>query len=300
MSGSGSKPGLSYLDQSNTRHISDDYSGPVLVCDIDKTYLSTHFSSFRGLMAIPFELAIDKEPIAGIVPLLRALRRGPGPESALTPLYFVSGSPVQMRRVIEKRMVLDGIDFDGITFKDQLGLLLKGRPRGIKEQIGYKLTALLLYFEQIPPKARWFLFGDDVEQDADVFTLFARVASGFRGAPLEQWLRSHRVSKKDIRVIMPMVEQLPVVSDPVDAIFIHLERGRSPDSFDDDRVYPTQSYLQTAFVLAERGIIEEAAVGAVARDLRLRGVSDAELRSQADDALKRFSLEESIVELAFG
>ena len=300
MSSKGSKHGLAHLDQSNTRQISDDYAGPVLVCDIDKTYLSTHFSSFRGLLSIPFELAIDKEPIPGIVPLLRALRRGPGTESALTPLYFVSGSPVQLRPVIEKRMVLDGIDFDGITFKDQLGLLLSGRPRAIKEQIGYKLTALLLYFEEVSKQARWLLFGDDVEQDADVFVLFSRVASGFRGAELERWLKSNRVSKKDIRAIMPIAERLPVVEDPVDGIFIHLERGRAPASFEDSRIYPTRSYLQTAFLMAQREIIEPMAVGAVARDLRLRGTSDDELREQSDDAQKRFGIDDDVVKLAFG
>ena len=42
------------------------------------------------------------------------------------------------------------------------------------------------------------MFGDDVEQDADVFTLFARVVSGFRGAALESWLKKSKVSKKDI------------------------------------------------------------------------------------------------------
>ena len=35
-----------FLNQSNTRRVGDDYSGPILVCDIDKTYLSTHFLRF--------------------------------------------------------------------------------------------------------------------------------------------------------------------------------------------------------------------------------------------------------------
>ena len=129
---------------------------------------------------------------------------------------------------------------------------------------------------------------------------FSRVVSGFRGAPLEAWLKKHRVSKKDIRVIMPLTERLPVVSDPVDGIFIHLERGRSPDSFNDARVHPTKSYLQTAFLMAERRIIEPLAVGAVARDLRLRGMSDSELQAQADDARSRFGISDDTIGLAFG
>src|SRR5687767_10422110 len=119
------------IDRSNDRRIPSDYRGDVLVWDIDKTYLDTRFSSWRGLAAIPFELAIDKEALPGAVPLLRALRRGPGDRTALVPLYFVSGSPPQLRRVIERKMILDGVEFDGITFKDQLGLLRSGRVRAI-------------------------------------------------------------------------------------------------------------------------------------------------------------------------
>jgi hypothetical protein len=81
-------------DRSNDRRLPPDYTGDVLLWDIDKTYLDTHFSSWRGLLAIPFDMAVDKRAVPGAVPLLRALRRGPGERSVLVPLYFVSGSPV--------------------------------------------------------------------------------------------------------------------------------------------------------------------------------------------------------------
>src|SRR5690606_35987944 len=129
----------------------------------------------RGLLSIPLELAVDKRALPGTVPLLRALRRGPTETSQLVPLYFVSGSPVQLRRVIEEKMTLDGVGFDGVTFKDQLGLLRRRRPRAIIHQVGYKLIALLLYRLEASERARWMMFGDDVEADVDVFRLFGRV-----------------------------------------------------------------------------------------------------------------------------
>ncbi len=167
-----------HIDQTMSRVLPADYRGDILIWDIDKTYLDTHFSSWRGLARIPFELAIDKRTIPGAVPVLRALRRGPGNESALVPLFFVSGSPPQLRRVIERRMMIDGVDFDGITFKDQLKLLLSGRPSGITAQVGYKLTALLLYKKKLPDGAHFLLFGDDVERDAEIFTLFGDICAG--------------------------------------------------------------------------------------------------------------------------
>ncbi|MEO1234782.1 MAG: hypothetical protein AAFZ18_38405, partial [Myxococcota bacterium] len=133
-----------YLERSNDRTLAPDYRGPVFVWDIDKTYLETRFSSARSVARIPFEVAVDKLTVPGAVPLLRALRRGAGSTSAAVPLYFVSGSPLQIRSVIERKMDLDGVGYDGLTFKDQLGLFLRGRGSYIRQQVGYKLRALLL------------------------------------------------------------------------------------------------------------------------------------------------------------
>ena len=187
-----------YLQRSNDRRLPPDYEGDVLVWDIDKTYLATRFSSWRGLVSIPFEMAVDKETLPGAVPLLRALRHGPGPESAIVPLFFVSGSPVQLRGVIERRMTLDGVDYDGVTFKDQLGLLLAGHPRRIAEQVGYKLAALLLYRAEVPDGARWLLFGDDVEADATAFALFGEVCAGLRGRALAARLEDLGVHRDSV------------------------------------------------------------------------------------------------------
>ena len=289
---------LDLLEHSNHRTLPADYSGDVLLWDIDKTYLDTRFSSWRGLAAIPFELAIDKQSIPGAVPLLRALRRGPGPGSALVPLYFVSGSPVQLRRVIERRMTMDGVDFDGITFKDQLGLVLRGRSP--KRQIGYKLTALLLYRGALPPGAGWLMFGDDAEQDATIFALFGEICAGLRDQALDKRLTSHGVAKDAATTILELAAGLPVTDDPVDRIFIHLDRGSSPSDFSDPRTIPTRSYLQTAACLRHMGRIGDGDVAAVAKDLRRRGRPEVQITADLEDARRRLGVPVPILDLARG
>jgi hypothetical protein len=286
------------LDFKNDRTLAPDYAGDVLLWDIDKTYLDTHFSSLRGLAAIPFEFAIDKESIPGAVPLIRALRHGPGSTPAIVPLYFISGSPKELRAVIERRMVNDGVDFDGVTFKDQLGLLLRGRPRGLTEQVGYKLTALLLYQRAMPPGARWLLFGDDVEADAQVFLLFDEVCAGLRGAALCQRLVRLGVDARDIDHIDALQHDLATVENAVTRVFVHLARQSDPQRFTDPRLVPTRSYVQTALVLFTLGRIQPEAVSAVAHAVRRRGMPEATLQAHLSDAATRLGVPPEALALA--
>ena len=282
-----------FLEQSNDRRLPADYSGDVLVFDIDKTYLDTSFSSFRGLIAIPLEFAIDKTALPGAVHLIRALRHGQGGENQLTPLYFISGSPPQLRRVIEQKMTLDGVHFDGITFKDQWGLLRAGRPRDVKAQLGYKLQALLLYRRELPDGARYLMFGDDVEEDAESFLMFGKVCAGLRDGPLEERLRAHHVSRADREQIVRIASTLPVTSDPVARVFIILTKSEPERFRDQPRVVAARSYLQTALVLAEMGKVSQEAIAAVARDLRRNLVTEKEIAAQIEDAEKRLGVQRS-------
>ncbi len=286
------------MQRSNERQLPPDYVGDVLIWDIDKTYLDTRFSTWRGLLAIPFEFAIDKRTIPGAPAVLRALRRGPGEESAITPLYFVSGSPPQMRAVVERRMGLDGVDFDGITFKDQLGLLLGRRLNELRAQIGYKLTALLTYRIELPAGSCWLCFGDDVEQDATIFVLLGEICAGLRQAELAARLRQLKVVEWNIETLVALAERLGPPRDPVERIFIHLERGASLGSFVDPRIVPTRSYVQTALVLLQMGRLSPAAVATVARDLRLRGMPEATLEAHAEDAHSRLGVARELLRWA--
>jgi hypothetical protein len=272
----------SFIDQTNDRRLPADYRGPVLVWDIDKTYLDTHFSTWRGLMRIPFEWAVDKVALPGAVPLLRSLRRGADAQSVLTPLYFISGSPKSMRRVVESKMQLDGVDFDGLTFKDQWGLLKAGRPADLLRQHGYKLQALLRYDHSLPVGSRYLLFGDDVEADEFIFQLFGRVVSGLRGLELEGLLRGLSVPRPDVKAILRLTESMPVRSDPVEGIFILQHRSRHPDP--GPAVVRAPTFAPIAASLVERGLISPDGLRGVVKDLRQRGVSAAMLADAAEQA----------------
>lgn len=287
-----------FIDRSNDRRLPDDYDGDVLLFDIDKTYLDTQFSSWRGLLAIPFEFAIDKRAVPGAVSLLRALRRGPGERSSLVPLYFVSGSPRELRPIIERKMTLDGVEFDGLTFKDQWGLARSGRWRDIKAQVGYKLTALLLYRTELPTPATWLMFGDDVEEDALIFSLFGEICADLRGEGLAARLRSLGVPEDQADRILGLADELPRGPNPVERIFIHLSRGRDPDSLPGGRkVVATRSFLQTALVLHDLGRITREAVSTVADSLRRGRVEEGVIRALVEEARTRLGVSEATLQL---
>ena len=281
---------MSFLQRTNDRTLPPDYVGDVLIWDIDKTYLDTRFSSLRGLLAIPFEWAIDKRALPGTVPLLRALRHGPGEHSAIVPLYFVSGSPPQLRRVVEKKMLLDGVEPDGITFKDQWALVRARNPQAIVEQVGYKLKALLLYRKEQPPGARYLLFGDDAERDLDSFLTFGEICAGLRGPALAERLGALGAWRPDIEEVVTLADATPIVPDPVVRVFIHEIRGHpgigSASAFSRDaRVVKSQSFLEHALVLCAMGRIRRADVRAVADDVMRAGVDVAPLLADARDRL---------------
>lgn len=289
-----------YIHQSNDRHLPPGYEGHVLLWDIDKTYLDTNFSTKRGLLTIPLELAIDKRNVPGSVPLLRALRRGVGAQPALTPLYFVSGSPPQLRSVIEKKMTLDGVQFDGITFKDQWGLVRARRMKDVKRQIGYKLAALLGYRRAVPASARWLLFGDDVEQDAEAFLLFGEVCARLRGDALAARLRAHDVHPDDVRIILELSAPLPPGPDPVERVFIHLSNKSDPSRFTDPRVVASRSYVQTALVLSQEDRVAPETIGAVAKALRRHHVPEQTIADHLLDAERRLNVPRALTNLARG
>lgn len=286
-----------FLERTNDRRLSE-HEGDILVWDIDKTYLDTRFSSLRGLLSIPLELAVDKRALPGTVPLLRALRRGPGEKSQLVPLYFVSGSPTQLRGVIEEKMTLDGVGFDGITFKDQLGLLRRRRPRAIVHQVGYKLIALLLYRLEANPRSEWLFFGDDVEADVDVFRLFGRVCGGLSGEALDQRLRHFKVGSVERHACLELAERLEKGRDPIARIFIHLASGREPREVDDPRVVETRSFLQTALVCAQMKRIHPRELRAVAEDIRRQRVPEKLIRRDIEDAARRFGIDDELCRIA--
>ena len=228
--------------------------------DLDKTYLQTDFDSIGALLRTAFQRAADKENVPGSAELLRLLRVDSGGRARI---YFVSGSPKQMRGVLAEKLRLDGIHFDGFILKDNLRNVLRGRFRALKEQVGYKLPALLGARLEADPASNETLFGDDAERDAFVYSLYGDLLAR-RVAPevLDAVLDEAGVYPDHRETIHAALERLPEC-DPVDRVIIHLDRKSPPIRFDayGPRVVPVYNYFQAALVLFGDERLSAEAVG---------------------------------------
>ena len=277
------------IHRQSYRTLPPDWVGEVFVADIDRTYLATQISSMKGMARIPFERAADKEDIAGMARLFREIRRGPGPELRNTPLYFVSASPAQLRPVIERKMRLDGIGFDGTTFKNWTGVLRQLRLRRFREQVGFKLTALLAGRAELPPGAIENLVGDDLETDPLTYALYADVLAGRIGVgDLPRILALNGVMLIDALAIVQARRQV-VPGRGVKRAFIRMERNSDPDVFLDygPGVVGCRGPFQMAAVLMRDGNVSEDGAVRVAGALLQRGLPPTELSARLRDLCRR-------------
>src|SRR4051812_48150021 len=136
--------------------------------DLDKTYLRTEFETVRDIVKTALERADEKRTNPGASTLLREMVR------AGISVHILSGSPEQMRRRLEDKLRLDGIAWDSFTLKPNLQNVLRLRFRAVRDQLGYKLPALLQARATITDEdatgRRETLFGDDAEADAFVYS----------------------------------------------------------------------------------------------------------------------------------
>ena len=255
--------------------------------DLDKTYLRTDFDTVRDLVRTAFESAEDKRTNPGASTLLREMVR------AGVSVHILSGSPEQMRRKLEDKLRLDGIQWDSFTLKPNLQNLLRLRFRAMRDQLGYKLPALLRARRlATPPPAddpglrRETLFGDDAEADAFVYSLYGDILAGRVDDDLIATIcargRMYPDVVEDLVADIRQIERGPAV----ERILIHLERQSPPDEF---RVYghravPFYNYLQAAFVVQEDGRVPAEAVLRVGVELVVqhRFDGDALARSYFD------------------
>lgn len=258
-----------------------DRSRLVYRWDLDKTYLRTEFDTVRDLVRTAFESAAQKRTVPGAAALLRELR-------ATEPLgiYIVSGSPEQLRRVLEAKLRLDGIRWDSFTLKPQLSNLLRGRLRFLKDQVGYKLGALLESRAAMAADVDEFMFGDDAEADAFIYSIYADLCSGrVRGEQLMAVLRRAGVYEDDLPRLVRLASRMPR-HDGGRRIFIHLDRVSSPAVFDEygARVCPFYNYFQPALVLLEQGALGALGALRVAAELVIHHgfTADALLASHQD------------------
>jgi hypothetical protein len=252
--------------------------------DLDKTYLRTEFDTLRDLVRTAFEPASRKRAYPGASTLLREIR-------ATDPaaIFILSGSPEQMRSVLEAKLRLDGIRWDAFTLKPSLRHLIRGKFRFLRDQLSYKLTALLRSRTNVSPETDEILFGDDAEGDAFIYSLYADIAAGrVSQEVLMKVAEAADVYPEDTPELVRIAARVPRC-DTVRRIFIHLERVSSTTGFSDfgRRVCPFYNYFQPALVLLEDGALDAQSVLRVGADLVVAHTFNPEVLVASFDDLRR-------------
>ncbi len=258
--------------------------------DLDKTYLRTEFGTLRDLIRTAFERPDQKRTVPGASTLLREIA------STGASIHILSGSPEQLRTKLEEKLRLDGARWDTFTLKPNLRNVLRFRFRAVRDQLGYKLPALLaaragLRVQRSPEGTlvREVLIGDDAESDALVYSLYADVVAGVVGdAELEEILVRADAYKDAIADAIRYARILDH-GQAVGRILIHLDRNSPPSDFAPygPVVVPFYNYLQAAFVLEEDGCLPPEAVVRVAIDLVLDHRFDGEALGRSYLDLRR-------------
>lgn len=279
------------LIRTDDRSLPPDFEGIVVTCDVDKTYLDTDFESTGGLLTIPFEWAQDKRTVPGMGVVLRALRFGSEPGGELTPFYFVTASPPLLTRVLFRKMLLDGVQCDGITCKDwKRVMLVHRRPDWLKRQLPYKLSALLNQRTCLPCNAREILIGDDVEIDATAYAIYADIVSGRHNEEsLCALLGKLDCDKEEIDTIVTAFRMIAPCDEAIRRIYIYLYNKSEPGLFHrfGDDLIACRSAFQLALHLAIDGRVRQRTISETLRVLLERGVKPQDLLAEITDGLKR-------------
>jgi hypothetical protein len=268
---------------------------PPLLCrwDLDKTYLRSDFDTLRSLLRTAFEKAEDKVDVPGVAEVIRGLKASAARHERTALVHFVSASPPQIGNAIRKKLLLDGVPYDGIVFKDQLAHIRRGKLRNLREHVGFKLAELLRGRLDVAHDARELLFGDDWESDSLIYSLYADIVAGRLDAErLVPVLRRVRVDPTLVDDILALAARA-AVGDVVARIFINLERRSPPGVFRlfGPRVVPTFNYFQTAAVLGADGWLDPEDVARVARVLMDgAGYTERRLANSLDDLVRRAHL----------
>ncbi len=253
--------------------------------DLDKTYLRTDFDSLRELIKTAFEKPEDKRAVPGASALLRELRQG-----GAARICFISGSPRQMRKVLTRKLHLDGVEFDEFILKPNLRNMLTGRFRAMREQVGYKLPALLAGRAGLSSETPESCFGDDAESDGFIYSLYADTVAGrIDRKELEAILARAGTYEDDAQRAVTLAETLPN-GDAVRRIFIRLDRHSPTARFDryGARLVPIYNYLQAAAILWVDGAMKASSVAKVALEMIDRfSYSVDSLKNSLEDLLRR-------------
>jgi hypothetical protein len=253
--------------------------------DLDKTYLKTEFDTLRQLVRTALQSADQKVTVPGAAALIRELR-----ERGDSRLCIVSGSPKQMRSVLEEKLKLDGVEWDELILKDNVRNVLRGRFRALRGQVGYKLPALLESRSRAPAEAEEILFGDDAEADAFIYSLYADLLAGRVEEPVLLKVLEHaKVYEDDRKRVLAALKKVER-GDRVRRIFIHLDRLTPPARFAayGPRVIPVFNYFQASLVLMADGVLSAPQVVRVAVEMvQSAGYNLLTLANSFQDMIRR-------------
>ncbi len=236
--------------------------------DLDKTYLKTEFDTLGDIVRTARMTAEQRQNIPGSAAMIRAIRDATDAHHRHL-IYFISGSPEQLRPVIERKFALDGFIPDGFVLKPTVTNILRGRFRAVRGHLGYKLAQLLQMRTEAPVGTAETLFGDDAESDALVYSLYADLIAGRVKRPrLRTLLKASGAYQSQIREIESHLESV-VREDPVRRIVIHLDNRTPPVAFQPffPRLVPIYNHLQTALVLYLDRTLPVDAIAVVTREL---------------------------------
>lgn len=282
--------------------LANDYQGAVVRSDIDLTYLDTHFLHKRDMLKLLAQAADERKTLPAMEKVYPALRAGAsGKEDR--PLVFVSGSPRFFKRILESKMVIDGVEQNGILLKafEEIAYtqLINLDPERIgtalKEQVGYKLGHLLRGRMDLPTKAAEILMGDDSEADFVVYSIYHRLMAGeLDGEAATKELIRGGVDPGQTTELITLASKVRATLGgfkPVKAIYINLT------GFPNEKLkvkdWPVAGLLREhrgawplILDLYEEGLVAKDSVATVKARLLELGASDKDLDAAAQEAVK--------------
>mgnify|MGYP003394545366 CR=1 FL=1 len=160
----------------------------------------------------------------------------------------------------------------------------------LKQQVGYKIQALLQLRRKLAPEVRQIMWGDDSEADAIIYSLYSDICQRRHSTEeLRSLLSSLHVTGNQLDVILDLQSQVPV-GDPVEKIYINLAVDTDPEYYlkFGRRVVPTSSTFQAALDLFQDRRLPADQVVRVAQDLVMNyGFSADELEAGLDELIRR-------------
>ncbi|MDA9951038.1 DUF2183 domain-containing protein [Oligoflexaceae bacterium] len=242
-----------------------------VICDIDKTYLETKFETFVDILQVALEAATSKQTVEGASDILMAARFGniyQNDRSEWNGLHFVSSSPPQLRAVLEEKLMIDGLEWDSDTFKNQAYNLLKGKMGLLRQHLAYKSAAILNIAKDFAPNSNVIFIGDNAESDPMIYLGAAQLLNGgMSSAQYFDYLKQGGVDEPTIENFAKILPELPRLN--VQGIIIRNAPGynRKIPTFLNSFVRTVDHFFEMAFLMHNIGLFSADVLVKLTKDL---------------------------------